>query len=174
MSENKRSFFSTIPGLVTGLAGLLTGIVGLVTVLIQLGVLGGDGDGNGTSATATTVAGGTTVAGAGATPTAEPPRFSVSPSSLDFKLTDPRDKKVTVRNESSATTLTVSPQVAGTDRAQFSASGCSAPVRPGLSCEVTVTFAPGGPLRTYQASLQISAPGARAEEVRLTASTLLG
>ena len=47
MSENKKSFWSSIPGLVTGLAGLLTGVVGLVTVLIQLEDLGfcekGDG-----------------------------------------------------------------------------------------------------------------------------------
>ena len=42
MSENSRSFFSTVPGLVTGLAGVLTAVVGLITVLIQLGVIGGD------------------------------------------------------------------------------------------------------------------------------------
>ena len=44
-SENKKSFWSSIPGLVTGLAGLLTGVVGLVTVLIQLDVIGGDDGG---------------------------------------------------------------------------------------------------------------------------------
>ena len=174
MSENRRSFFATIPGLVTGLAGLLTGIVGLVTVLIQLGVIGGD-DGNGTPNSVTTVAGATTAAGAGATPTTEAPRLSVNPSTVDFKLGDPPNKKVTVRNETSTTTITVSsPQVTGSDRSQFSATGCSAPVRPGLSCELTVTFTPSGPLRSYQASLQITAPGARGEEVRLSASTLLG
>ena len=54
MSENKKSFFSSIPGLITGLAGLVTGIVGLFTVLIQLDVIGGDDDSGPTGAGGTT------------------------------------------------------------------------------------------------------------------------
>ena len=175
MSENKKSFWTTLPGFVTGLAGLLTGIVGLVTVLIQLGVLGGDGSGGATSTTTTGAGTGTGSGGAG-TATTQAATFTVTPGTLDFKPADPREKTVTVRNTSDAATLTLSaPQVTGQDRAQFSASAgtCSGPLRPGLSCEIRVTFAPAGPLRTYSAVLQVSAAGGRGEEVRLTASTLL-
>lgn len=169
MSENKKSFWSTIPGLVTGLAGLLTGIVGIVTVLIQLGVLGGGDSGGPVGTTGTSVAG-------GGMATTETPRFSVSPSTLDFKPADPREKTVTVKNTSDTATVTLTqPQVTGQDRGQFSASAgtCSGPLRPGLSCEVKVTFAPAGALRTYTAVLQLTSAGGRGEEVRLTASTLL-
>jgi len=178
MSENKRSFWSSIPGVVTGVAGLLTGIVGLVTVLIQLDVMGGDNSSDGTGATATTVAGaGTTaVGGAGATPTTEVPRFTVSPTTLDFKAADPREKEVTVKNESSAALLTLSlPRISGKDAGRFTASSgaCSA-LRAGESCKLRVTFAPAGPLASYEAKLEVTATGARVEEVRLTGSTLLG
>ncbi|HEX2047458.1 MAG TPA: hypothetical protein VHF27_06825 [Acidimicrobiales bacterium] len=180
MSESKRSFWSTIPGLVTGLAGLLTGIVGLVTVLIQLGVLGDDDSNQSvatTETTATTVAGGARSGGGGATPTptTEVPRFTVSPTTLDFKPAD-REKKVKVENISETASLTVAqPRVTGQDAAQFSADAgtCRGPLRPGLSCELVVTFSPAGPLRTYRALLQVTADGARGAEVPLTASTLL-
>ena len=176
MSESKRSFWATIPGFVTGLAGLLTAIVGLVTVLIQLDVIGGDDSDQSEGTTATTVAGGAQGSGGGATPTSEAPRFTVSPTTLDFKPADPREKKVTVRNTSETASLTVAPpRVSGQDQGQFSATSgtCGAPLRAGLSCELVVTFAPAGPLRTYSAVLQVTAAGARGEEVRLTASTLL-
>lgn len=174
MSESKRSFWATIPGFVTGLAGLLTAIVGLVTVLIQLDVIGGDDSNDTVATTATTAVGGG--GSSGGTPTTETPRFTVSPATLDFKPSDPREKTVTVKNASDTTTLTLSqPQMSGQDRGQFSATAgtCSGPLRPGLSCEVRVTFAPAGPLRTYSAVLQLTAPGARGEEVRVTASTIL-
>ena len=183
MSERKRSFWSSLPGFVTGLAGLLTAIVGLVTVLIQLDVIGGDdGDDAGTTTT-TTVAGGAqgttgggTAGGGSGSPTTSAPRFTVSPTTLDFKPTDrPPEKKVTVKNTSRSASLTLSQQVTGQDRAQFSVSPgtCGAPLRAGLSCELTVTFAPAGPLRTYSALLQVAAASGRGEEVRLTASTIL-
>ena len=174
MSEGKRSFFATIPGLVTGLAGLLTGIVGLVTVLIQLGVVGGDSASDGTSgATSTTVA---QAAGSGPS-TTEVPRFVVNPTVLDFGSGGPRTKAVTVKNESNSVPLNVqSPQITGTDRAQFNVSSgsCTSPVGPGRSCELSVTFSPSGPLRNYQAALEVGALGTRAQEVRITASSLLG
>ncbi len=175
MSESRRSFWSTIPGLVTGLAGLLTGIVGLVTVLIQLGVLGDDDSNQSVGTAATTVAPGAQGSGSAATATTEVPRFTVSPTTLDFKPSE-REKKVTVRNVSDAASLTVNPpRVTGQDAAQFSASPgtCSAPLRAGLSCELVVTFTPSGPLRTYSALLQVAATGARGEEVRITATTIL-
>jgi len=98
MSENKRSYFSTIPGLATGLAGVLTAIVGLITVLIQLDVIGGD-DTNGSTAGN---AGATTT-----TTTAESGTFTVSPTALEFGPTDLKEKILTIKNTSSVTTLTV-------------------------------------------------------------------
>ena len=176
MSEGKRSFFATIPGLVTGLAGLLTGIVGLVTVLIQLGVVGGDNASDSTSGGATTVTQGAQ-AGGGGPSTTEVPRFVVNPTVLDFASGGPRTKTVTVKNDSNSVLLNVqSPQITGADRAQFSVSSgnCTSPVGPGRTCELSVTFSPSGPLRNYQASLEVGAQGARAQEVRLTASSVLG
>ncbi|MGH9265685.1 MAG: hypothetical protein ACRD1D_13440 [Acidimicrobiales bacterium] len=182
MSESKRSFFSTIPGLITGLAGLLTGIVGLVTVLIQLGVLGGDGDSASSSSTTVTSApapgGQGAVGGGSGGTTAEVPTFRVSPTTLDFQATDPRKKTVTIRNESTTTPITVTqPRVSGEDASNFSASfaTCSGALAPNLSCTIEVTFAPSGPLRRYNATLQVQATGApRGEEVRLTGSSVLG
>jgi len=173
MSENKRSFFATIPGLVTGLAGLLTGIVGLVTVLIQLDVIGSDKDTLSTGSTADAPASG----GAGATPTTEAGTFALSPSALNFGPADVKEKVVKVTNTSDSAKLTVlAPQVTGTDADRFTASrgDCSAPLAPNLSCNVRVTFAPSGPLRSYEATVQIEATGApRAAEVKVTANTIL-
>lgn len=169
MSEGKRSFFATIPGVITGLAALLTGIVGLVTVLAQIGVLGG---GSGGSSGITT-----TVVGGGNTATAEAPRFTLSPSSLDFPASGARTKSVKVTNESGSAPLLVSPpRITGTDRAEFSVSSgdCNAPLRAGSSCELQVTFSPSGTLRSYQATLEVSPEGARTQEVRITASSVLG
>lgn len=178
MSESKKSFWSTIPGLVTGLAGLLTGIVGLVTVLIQLGVLGGDDSNRSVDTTGTTVAGGApSPGGGGTTPTTEVPSFTVTPGTLDFKPADPREKTLTVKNTSDTATITLArPQITGPDSGQFSANvgTCTGPLRPNLSCDLRVTFTPSGPLRSYSARLQLTAPGTpQGEEVRLTATTIL-
>ncbi|HEX2119184.1 MAG TPA: hypothetical protein VHF91_08370 [Acidimicrobiales bacterium] len=184
MSESKRSFFSTIPGLITGLAGLLTGIVGLVTVLIQLGVLGGDDSSSsspGTTVTSAPAPGGQGAVGgggSGGTTATDAPTFTVSPTTLDFQATDPRTKRVTVENTSSTASIRVTqPRVTGEDASNFSVSlgQCSGALAPNLSCTIEVTFAPSGPLRRYTATLQVQATGApRGDEVRLTGSSLLG
>ncbi len=174
MSENKRSFWSSVPGLVTGMAGLLTGIVGLVTVLIQLNVIGGDKPGT-PAATATTVAN-----AGGTTATTEVGSFTVSPKPLTFGPTDSKVKTVTVKNTSDTASISLQPpRVTGDNAGQFSAAfdTCSsAPLRPNLSCTLKVTFAPDRPLGNYKATLQVqpAAGAVRAEEVQLTASTLLG
>lgn len=178
MSENKKSFWSSIPGLVTGLAGLLTGVVGLVTVLIQLDVIGGDDSNGAAPGVSTTVAGNAATSSDGrpaGTPRTETPAFTLSASTLEFKPTDPREKSVTVRN-TGAVPLTLSPpRVEGPDRTQFSATlgTCSGPVAAGSSCTMSVTFTPAGPLKTYSALLSVSAPGAPADEVDLKATTVL-
>ena len=84
---------------------------------------------------------------------------------------------VTVTNTSDSAKLTVlAPQVTGKDADRFTASrgDCSAPLAPNLSCTLRVTFAPSGPLRSYEATVQIKATGApRAAEVKVTANTIL-
>jgi len=176
MSEKTRSFFATIPGVVTGLAGLLTAVVGLITLLVQLDVIGGD-DSEKVATTATTVTTVTTVVGSGVTPTTEAGTFTVNPGTLAFGPTDAKEKTVTIRNTSATTRLTVlNPRVTGKDADRFTAAvgDCAAPLAPDLSCSLRVTFTPSGPIRSYEAIVQLQASGApRAAEVKLTASTLL-
>ena len=156
MSENKKSFWASIPGLVTGLAGLLTGVVGLVTVLIQLDVIGGDDS----APTPTTVAPavGAPPVGGGATTTTISGQLVVEPTPIKLQATE-REKAVTVRNRTTATVTLQKPEYTGPDRTAFSTdAGCTnVPLRPGASCTVKVTLAPTGPLRTYKASLVLEA-----------------
>ncbi len=173
MSETKRSFWASVPGLVTGITGLLTGVVGLVAVLIQLDVIGGDGASDRPATTATTLA------TSGTTPSTEVGSFTVIPDPLTFGPTDPKVKTVTVKNTSATVSISLQPPKVTGDTAQFSAAfdTCSsAPITAGLSCTVKVTFSPSGALGNYKATLQIQpASGAvRADEVALSGSTLLG
>jgi hypothetical protein len=173
MSENKRSFWSSIPGLVTGLAGLLTGIVGLVTVLIQLNVIGGDKASAPKGAVSTTVAGGTaTTVGTLATVAG---RLSADPSTLKLQPTE-RDKTLTVRNDATATLTVLKPEYTGRDKSAFTVdSGCTnVALRPGASCTLKVQVAPSGPLKTYQASLVLEAKElSTVTEVPVEATTIL-
>jgi len=190
VSDHKRSFWSTVPGLVTGLAGLLTGIVGLITLLVQLGVLGG-GSGNGSAnqpdntatTTSSTISGAAGAPGSGgggsATSIAEPATFTVTPTALDFPPSDAKDKTLTVKNTSTNAGLTdVRANVTGSDADRFSVSlgTCTGRVAANLSCTLQVKFTPasGAALKKYSATLQVTAAGAtRGAEVSLTASTLL-
>jgi hypothetical protein len=181
MSENKRSFWSSVPGLVTGLAGLLTGIVGLVTVLIQLNVIGGDKKSATSAATVTTVPGGSTpssfgTGGTGTTPTTEAGRITVSPPNLKL-ATGQREAPLTVTNDASTATITVQqPQFDGPDKAVFRTdAGCTnVRLEPKRSCTLKVLFAPTSALKTYTATVVIKADGASAPvSVPVEASTLL-
>ena len=179
MSENKQSFWSTIPGLVTGLAGLLTGIVGLVTVLMQLDVIGGDDGGTPNAAVTTTVVpggtAGTTGGAGGGSGTTISGRLTVEPTTLKL-ATGEREKTLTVRNASSAPVTVLKPEYKGRDSTAFTVdSGCTnVNLRVGASCTVKVQLAPSGPLKTYEASLVLEAREIpQVTEVPVTASTLL-
>jgi hypothetical protein len=181
MSENKRSFWSSVPGLVTGLAGLLTGIVGLITLLVQLDVIGGDKT-KAVETTGTAVAGSpSTVAGSPTTVTGNvtttlPSSFSVSPTKLSFTPTGPKELQVTVRNTSVTTDLRLAtPSLTGNDKDRFDATlgDCPAALKANAICNLKVTFTPSGPLKNYAATLQVSAQGAPTQQVDITASTLL-
>ena len=104
------------------------------------------------------------------------PTFTLSPATLEFKPADPRRKDVTVKNTSKTVTLVVpQPQLTGTDSRLFTAAlgTCTSPLAAGLSCTLTVTFAPKGPLDNYNATLQVAPAGARAEEIQVKATSLL-
>jgi len=174
VSENKKSFWASVPGVITGMAGLLTGIVGLVTVLIQLDVIGG-GDSNGAPAAGVS----TTVAGqapaGGGTNTTVGGRLTASPTRLTMRPTE-RDRTVTVQNSSTATVTVVKPELTGKDRTAFSTdTGCTnVALRPGGSCTVKVTLAPSGALRTYEATLVLEARElTQVTEVPIEATTVL-
>jgi hypothetical protein len=165
VSNGHRSFWSSIPGLVTGIAGLLTAVVGLFGLAVQQGWIGG-----GSGTTTTTVPG-------GATTTTQAGAFTVSPTALKFQAADPPEKTVKVSN-SGDTAITVRlPTVSGKDPDQFSptAGTCTGKLVPSASCNLSVTFRPSGALRSYTATLQVSAAGvSRAIEVPIEATTLLG
>ena len=173
MSENTKSFFSSVPGLVTGLAGLLTGIVGLVTVLIQLDVIGGDD-----SQSVTTSAGGsTTIAPApgGATTTTISGRLTAEPATLKLQ-TNEREKTLTVRNSASAMVTVTKPETSGRDQSAFKVDdGCTnVSLQPGKSCTVKVQLTPGGVLKTYEAKLMLEAKEInRVTEVPIEATIVL-
>ncbi len=162
MTDGHRSFWSSIPGLVTGLAGLLTAIVGLGTLAAQQGLFD-----NGSATT-------TTVAGGGAT-TTEAPAFTVNPTSLKLQATQ-RDTSVTVKNSTTTATVKVlTPQFDGSDGASFKAdAGCTnVSLDPGRSCTLKVLFSPSGVLKTYNATLVLKAVGTPATEVPIQATSLL-
>ena len=177
MSENRRSFWASVPGLVTGLAGLLTGIVGLVTVLIQLNVIGGDDGGTPKAAVATTVAPGPTAAtsGAGGATTTISGRLVAEPTSLKL-ATGERAKTLTVRNNATAPVTVLKPEYKGRDSTAFAFdSGCTnVSLRVGASCTVTVQLSRSEPLKTYEATLVLEAKEtSQVTEVPVTASTIL-
>jgi len=178
VSEGRRSFWSSVPGLVTGRAGLLTAIVGLVAVLIQLGVIGGNDSKSpaGPSTASSAPASG----GGGAPTTTAPATFEVKPTTLDFAPTAAREQTVTVTNTSRSGTLTLfSPTLTGDDPGRFSVSGnCTGTAIPANgSCILKVMFTPasGAALKKYSATLRISVEEtSRVADVTLTASTLIG
>ncbi len=156
MSQDKRSFWASIPGLITGIAGLLTGVVGLITLGVQQGIIGKDSD-----SPATTVTTATAGSGAGSTPTTEAARFTVDPTLVRLAATD-REKTVTVRNTARSATITVlAPEFGGADRAAFrSDAGCTnVRLAPAASCTLKVLFTPSGLPRQYRASLVLKADG---------------
>lgn len=167
MRDGSRSFWSSIPGLITGIAGLLTGVVGLGTLAVQQGIIGKDS----ASTTATTVSG----AVGGAPSTTEAGAFTVNPTALKLLPTE-REKEVTVQNSTRTATITVlAPQFSGGDASVFRAeTDCSnRRLEAGRSCKVKVLFAPGGLLKSYKTTLVIRADGVAATEIPIEASTIL-
>jgi hypothetical protein len=170
VSTRHKSFWSTIPGLITGVAGILTGVVGLGTLLVQLGVVGDNGGGGSTTKTGpgVTSKGGSGTGSQGGSATTS---FTVDPPAVKLSLTD-KSATVTVRNTGSAPLELDQPQLGGSNPDQFTVSSgsCTAnDVRVGGSCTMTVTFK-GGLAAT--ATMTLSASGASSHQVTLQGSLL--
>lgn len=178
--SDKSSFWSSVPGVVTGAAGLLTGIVGLLTVSTQMGWIGGDGASTSTTTTSTVPGTPATGPDGGFTtlPPSGPGTFEVDPRSLDFVALGGRRGVVMVENTGS-TPLTVGPlEVEGTGADSFEVddADCVATIlAPGRTCEVLVTTRGGGLGGRATGTLVIAAGGTtQVREVQLEASGLLG
>lgn len=167
MAETKRSFLSTIPGVVTGVAGLLTGVVGLISLSVQQGWIGGGS--SKTATTATTTIGGSGGSGGTDTGSASPSSslstsrarvtFSFSPTRVDLSLPK-TEQQVTVTNTGDAVTMS-SVTMKGIDADKFQADGSDCTghaLATGDQCKVSVklvTQATG----TYTASLVLTPKG---------------
>lgn len=148
--QEKRSFFSTIPGLVTGAAGLLTGVVGLLTVSTQMGWIGDDGDGGGNDkpaaeSTATTARAGTgsvTGSGGATATTAASLSFEATPRQITFGGLTGDEQVVTVSNKGNGPIRFEPFTVTGANRDQFRVgqNDCGAALNAGRTCTVTVTY----------------------------------
>lgn len=186
MADKPGSFWSTTSGVVTGVAGTLTGAVGIATLAAQMGWIGG---GDGTEApsseqaspSSTTVATGTDdPASRSSGPAASrgarsEPSFTVDPSGLTFDTLGRRSGTVVVRNTGTVDVDIDDVGLDGEDRASFtvSADACTrAALAPGRSCDVDVTFRPGGAGRS-QATLVVEVQGAPAREVDLAGNAIL-
>lgn len=168
MSESKRSFWASIPGLITGLAGLLTGIVGLGTLAVQQGIIGDSKD-----SPATTAPGAPAVGGGSTATTAEPASFKVDPGLVKLAPAE-RQKTVKVENTSTTAAITIqAPVLSGAEASAFKVAGCVNERLPaGRSCTVTISYTPVA-LKASTATLVLKAdPVARATEIPIETSLL--
>ncbi len=149
VAAKERSFWSSLPGLLTGLAGVLTGVVALLGLALNQGWIGDgpeeDSDGGGQ---------------------AEVVNISVEPESLELSEVPTQSaKSVTVTNEGTGP-VTLSTEIDGRDRGAFSDDDdCGGELPPEQSCKVTVRLSAG--TGRYSATLVVSADGEQSGRVSL-------
>ncbi len=160
------SFWSSIPGFLTGLAGVLTAVVTLVTLAFSQGWIGGD------SPAGPVRPGGQ--AGGGGEAGGSAPELGVEPTTLRFRpaLLTAATETVTVRNEGDVPFTVDAPQLSGDDPESFDVDDGDCAGRSlasGRTCDLSVTFDPNGVDRAT-AKLVVSVNGKEDnEEVRLEA-----
>ena len=148
MSTTTRSFWSTIPGLVTGLAGILTALVGLGALLVSLGVIGDKDSGSPSTQSPAAKSSGTSGAtsGSGATDgSAEKVSFTVNRSDLALTAVKTTDV-ITVTNQGNVALAVNKPELSGDDADKFTvdATDCTATRVPvNGSCVLEVTYKGG-------------------------------
>ncbi|HEX2023960.1 MAG TPA: choice-of-anchor D domain-containing protein [Acidimicrobiales bacterium] len=172
-TQKSKSFWSSIPGFVTGLAGLLTGVVGLVTVLIQLDVIGGD---SGDSPTTTEQPGVTTSSprrsggsGGGASQSGQAPQFTVTPTAVSLDTLLNKQADVVVANTGSTALSVDDVSVSGTDAGEFTVDeqDCTAEeLAPNNSCSMRVAYRASA-RGDHSATLSVEVAGASSKQVSL-------
>jgi hypothetical protein len=145
MAKGERPFWSSLPGILTGLAGTLTAVAALLGLAFNQGLIGG-GEG---SVDDDRTAG------------AEVVRISVEPEALELTKVPARAavETVTVTNEGTQA-VSLSTEISGDSPESFEAGDgdCTGSmIPPGGRCDVDVTFDAG--LGTYRATLVVSANG---------------
>lgn len=148
------SFWSSIPGFLTGLAGVLTAVVTLVTLAFSQGWIG---DGAATDSKSS-------AAGTGAAA----PDPSVEPESVRFTptLLVAVTEAVKVTNEGDDPFSVDSVQITGSDRGRFSVDGgqcVGTPLPSGQSCELVISYEPSGAGQA-RATLVVSARAENGEK----------
>jgi hypothetical protein len=153
MAKGDRAFWSSLPGVLTGLAGILTAGFGLVGLSVSQGWIGDGGTGT------------------------EVVRINVDPPSLELRklpLQDAPEETLEVLNKG-AEPITVATEVIGRNPGEFRVddADCTAsPLPAGRTCEVIVSFDAGS--GQFEATLVISANGGdQAKEVDLQGNSLL-
>lgn len=177
MAESRKSFFSSMPGFITGVAGLVSAVVAAAGLAVQQGWVGGDSGSD--TAPAEELSENGKAALSGGSDDAEAsgdarPEFAVQPASVSFGTVGSRDAKVTVRNTGDVDLRLETPTITGDDPDRFSVNEgtCNGVVDPGRSCELDITFAPKS--GTFDAVLVVEAEdGTKAQEVPLEASAVL-
>lgn len=146
MATKERSFWSGIPGLLTGLAGVLTAVVGLLGLALSQGWIG-----DGTAEENLAGDGGVT----------EVVRISVKPE--DVSLTQPGRAAVTVTVTNGGNQpVSVTTEVTGEGRDSFKIdnSECAGgPIAPGRTCPINVELDAG--VGQHDARLVVSAEGGK-------------
>jgi len=165
MSDGK-PFWSSVPGVVVGVAGVVSAIVGLFGVSTQLGWIGGDGNGSASSsADGVTTTAPATVPGSPATSSQAGTRsgeFTVEPDSLTFEQLEAKEAVVSVENTGDVPLTMLAPALSGTNAASFDAADetcAGSRLEPGASCEITVAFTATQPGQ-YSAKLRVAASNA--------------
>lgn len=162
--SDRKSFWSTVPGVVTGAAGVISAIVGLLGISLQLGWLGGNDKATVSSSSGDAVATTTlsTVRGATTTPTvatAKAGEFAVDPETVTFEPLKAKEATVTVENTGEVPLTVRMPVISGTEAANFTIADetCTAStLERGRSCEIKVAFAATQP-GDYSAKLAVAA-----------------
>lgn len=176
MAESRKSFFSSMPGFITGVAGLVSAVVAAAGLAVQQGWVGGDSGSENAPAEELSESGRAALSGGSGDSevSGARPEFAVQPASVSFGTVGSREAKVTVRNTGEVDLRLETPTITGADPDRFRVSEgtCNGVVDPGRSCELDITFTPKS--GTFDAVLVVEAEdGTKAQEVPLEASAVL-
>jgi hypothetical protein len=201
MAAEKRNFWTTVPGIISGVAAIVTGLGVLIPLLLGVGSkhsnknTGSQSPTPGVTSTAGSESPTSTAGGTGSpVPTDSSPSpattssgsgqsssgavgLTANPTSLTFKGTS--DQTVTISNPGSTTVTIEKVVITGSNAAAFSVAsttcGETATVDPNQSCQVTLHFTTPG-LGSSTAALEIHyhPPQSSFTTIQLKGGGLLG